>query len=131
MVSYSTVVFLMLAIGGSIIGLNTGNIDFVVDYLQRERVDFERCIPRIRFQVSGVRLEKWPSSCSPMEAGKVVEPDRQHWWSRRLKAREYCFTNEPSGREFRVWLELGTFVEFNVVQGRREFEIINHLHLLF
>jgi hypothetical protein len=99
--------------------LSAGNIDFAVDYFQREPINFEKCIPHVSYSAN-IPLGGWPSSCSPREAGKVVEPNKQ-WIYGWREAREYSFINEPSGRRFRVWLELEGY-------GR---ERITYLHLLF
>lgn len=102
-------------------GLSAENIDNAVNFFQRECLNLETCIPHVAFSVAHVPFGGWPSSCSPREAGRMLKPDKQ-WTYGREGAWEYVFINKPSGRKFRVWLELERFYE----QKR-----IRYLHFLF
>lgn len=89
--------------------LNSEGIDHVVRYFQQEAVDLKMCVPHIFFYVKDAPLTVWPSSCPPREAGLVVPYEwGVGWWkcdtAEGYERLEYSFTNQPSGRKFRVWL---------------------------
>lgn len=74
-------------------------IDSIVDFL-REAPDLKHLPKSVDAWVS---RSDWPNNC-PRKSGVLT---RDSFYSFRER-REYCFTNEPSGKEFQVRLEFNT-----------------------